>query len=877
MDRIGGLWRWLRTLFTRNRFERELESELKFHLEKAYQENLQQGLSEAEAERLARLSLGGIERTRSQVRETGTPFFFESVLHDLRFGLRRLLRRPGFTAIALLLLTLGIGATTTIFSIIKTTLLQPLPYDDPDRLCRLWQRNDDRGWSMMSFSESNYLDFVRLNRTFQQVGAYASTDGVLTGSGEPRQLTIGRASAGLFPLLGIEPVLGRHFLPEEDVISRSYVAVLLSHSLWRTAFGEDPGIVGKSITLSNIPCTVVGVLPPGEFWLEWFDLYVPLAPDPNGHRGNNIIWPVGRLRPGSTLEDAAAEWSANATRITAEHPEGNAITGVTFLPLEQWLIQDHVRQSLWILLGAVGFVLLIACANLANLLLARASGRRREIAITAALGAGRARIVRQMITESILLALLGGVLGVLLSFGAVGILTRIEVTDIPRLALVTVNAGVCAFTFGLSLLVGIVTGLIPALRVPHAKAHEILKEGSRSSGGRRQHRTSGLLLVVETAVSILLLIGAGLMVRSLAELREVDTGFAVENRLLFEVTLPPQTYGARDRRVRFFDEFIPRMEAMPAVTAAGAVSCAPLAGMTTDMGVYAEGRQPGPDESTLIAEWRYVSPEFFDAMGLTMLAGRTFSDTDIREDPNRVVISEALAQEIWEERDVIGRRLVLWANTDRIGTVIGVVSDMTERGQVHGPRLSVYLSYDWGLRNPVTFVVHTVEDPIPVVPEIRALLGDIDPDLPLANIRTMSDVVTGSLSAPRLNTGLLITFALLALVMACAGIYGVMGYLVSQRTAEMALRTTLGATGTDVVRLMIWQGMKFILAGVIIGLTAAFWLSRLMTNMLFDVPPVDPVTYVAVTFLLTAAALLATVLPARRISRIDPVTALRVE
>ena len=888
MDRVKGLFRWLGTAFIKKRFEDELSDELRMHIELEIEENIRSGMSSSEARRAALRDFGGLERTREQVRETGTVFALETLFHDLRFGFRRMVKKPGFTVIAVVMIGLGISANTTIYSVFQQVMLEPLPFEESDRIYRVWGRNDEQGWQFSSLSQPNYIDLRDRNTAFEEFGAWTFSSRVLTGSGDPMQPRVGLASTGLFRLLGIEPLIGRNFLPEEDADGIDPQVALLSYELWQNRFDGDPEVIGRSIVLNDRPLTVVGVLPRGEYWLEWYDLYLPLTANPEDSRGNNIIWAYGKLKEGVTIDRAQESLDALSLSIAEEFPENNGLTGVTMLRIDRSLIGGGTRTTLWVMMAAVGFVLLIVCANLANMMLAQATGRRKEFAIASALGAGRGRLIRQMLTESTLLTAIGGMLGLLLAVWMVGVLKTLGAGRIPRLELVTIDGWVFAFTVAITVLVGILSGMVPALQVPFSNINEAFLEGGRMSSSRRQHRVRSALVVVEMALSVVLLIGAGLMIRSFIALQSVDRGFETDNRLVFDITLPDMPYEDGEQLAQFLDQFCSRVESMPVVAGFGAVSAAPIEGLNTNMGIYAAGNPLSEDEGMPLADWRYVTPAYFRTLGLPLLQGRVFADlggqeaAPVVDRENRqyqfnVVISESLARELWSDENPIGREAVLWAMPNMMGTVIGVVGDMRERGLESEPRNAVYMSYRIGLWNPVTFIAHTTVDPVSIMGSVRGILADIDPDLPVSNIRTFDDMVTDSVSGRRFNTILLLSFAAIALVLVCAGIYGVMAYSVTERNSEIAIRQTLGARPQTILRLIVGQGMIRAMLGVLIGLASAVALSQVMRSILFDVVPLDAVTYVMVLLLLVLTALLANYIPAVRATRINPVSALREE
>jgi putative ABC transport system permease protein len=878
---VNWMRRWrrrLRALIDRQTWRLEMDEEMRFHLEMEAEELERQGVDPREAHRAARIRFGGVERFKQEAREARGMRPIEDLLQDLRYGTRRLARRPGLSLLAILMLALGIGATTAIFSLAHQIIIEPLPYPDGYRLIRIYGRNEERGWLQMSVSAPNFVDLRSLNGSFESMGAYTFGSAVLTDLGEPERLSAGRITPELFPLLGIEPLEGRNFLPEEGIEGGENRVVLVSHSFYTQHFEPGTRVTGTTLTLNGEPFTVVGVLPPGEYYLAWNDVYVPYVAALTGNRGSNSLVVTGRLKDDVSLEQARAEMNDLALRILEQYPENNLMTGATLRSYRSWLVGQQMPNILVILMGAVGFVLLVACANLANMLLAQAAGRSREVAISGALGAGKGRMLRQMITESTLLATVGGTLGVLLALGCVDLLKSLDPGTIPRLAQVDVNGWVLLFAFVLTVLVGMVAGMLPALQVFRAPIAEALKEGgSTQAGGKEQSRIRDSLVVVEMALSIALLIGAGLMIRSFVQLQKVETGFVAEGRLVFDIELPRSAYGQRDALQGFFDRLQERVEMLPPVEAVGAVSLAPMDPWPTNMPVVAEGQSVEQGQRIPIAEWRLATPGYFHAVGLTLLRGRVWRDLGVEEYGAGVVISESLARQLWPDEDAVGRRVQLWASPDRTATVIGVVSDMLERGLEFGAMNIVFISYGCGLRHQPTFVVHTRGEPAAVTPSIRAALAEIDPNLPVSNVRTLDEIVTGSMAGRRLLTFIFVVFAAVALVLACAGVYGVIAYSVSRRRPEMAVRVTLGALPSDVVRLIVKQGMKLALLGAGIGILASLGLSQFMRTLLFEVTPLDLRSWFAVTIVLVGTALLSCVVPALRASRLDPVIALREE
>jgi putative ABC transport system permease protein len=805
---------------------------------------------------------------------------FKSLMSDLRYAARILRKRPGFTLVAVATLALGIGANSAIFSVVHTVLLRPLPFGQPESLVRIWETRPDRGWMAVSLSRPNFRDYRDQNRTLEDVGAYSGTSLNLTGLGFPERVSASRISAGFFRLLRADPVLGRTFQPGEDEPGNENRVALLSYEFWRTRFSADSSIVGSSLTLDDQSFTVVGVLPPGSPWLDAAQVFVPLVRDPETDRQNFMLATIGRLAPGVSIETASSDLEAIARRLQERYPEleSHGPIGIRMSPASTWIATDGVRRALWILLGAVGFLLLIACVNLANLLLARATSRQRETAVRAALGAMRGRIIRQMLAESLLLGVAGVVVGLAIAVWAIGLLKTLNPGDIPRLGEVGLNPLVLGFTLVVGLLAAVLAGLVPAFQVHYSDILASLREGDRGmAGSRGRRRLRNVLVGAEVALSLILLLGAGLLIRSFDEVMRVDRGFETDNRTFFTVNLPP-SYEEGTRTSDFIGQLLARLDSRPGVLASAAVSARPIVGGHTGMGIVPAERGENVEGDVPWAVWRIVTGDYFRTVGLPLLRGRTFTEVDKIGEPWRIVISQRLAELLWPGEDPIGRHAVLWAGQDGFpGEVIGVVGDMRERGLESDPTLAVYLPFYGAGWTAVNFVLHTAGDAAPLIGSLRPIVAELDASLPVSNIQGLDEIVDNSLATRRFNMLLLLAFAGLALILALAGIYGVQSYTVARRTSEIGIRVALGASGTTIVRHIVGQGMIPVLVGIALGSLGAFGLSRLMSSLLFGVDATDFTTFFAVAVALGLTALIASYLPARRALRVDAVTALREE
>jgi putative ABC transport system permease protein len=798
---------------------------------------------------------------------------------DVRSGARAMARQPAFTAIAVLTLALGIGANAAIFSVVRSVLLRPLPFPEPDRLVQVWEARRDRGWTQSSFTHANFWDVQDMNRSFSAMGAIAWGSRTLAGKDSPERVDVAYVTTGFFRALGVTPIAGRALAEGEDRAGADTRIVILSHRLWTTQFGADRGIVGRLITLSGGNYRVIGVLPPGTPWLDAGDLFLPLTRGPNEDRGSFELSVVGRLAPTATIESARADLDRVSRQLASQYVEAKGM-GVTLGPSEAWVASDSLRRALWVLMAAVGFLLLIACVNLANMLLARATGRVRERAVRSALGASRGRIVQTAIAESLLLGAVGAVVGLGIAFGVVRLLRAFDPGDIPRLAEVAIDWPVLALTLGAALVTSIVTGLVPALRTPYHDIVAALREGERSVvGNRRTVGLRSLLVSVEVALSLILLVGAGLLVRSFGAVLSVDRGFKTENRVTFEATLAgPRNDADVARFNSTLAQLQSRLEALPQVQSVAAVSMNLLRGTGTGMGFAAQDKPSPASDAVPWAGWRMITRDYFKTLGVRIVAGRDFTEQDVIGKPWRVIISQRVAERLWPGESAVGRRIVLWkGQSEDVAEVIGVAGDMRDWDLADTPTLAVYMPYMGGGMTPVHFVVHTTAAPSTLMASVRSLVKEVTPTTPVSNVRTLDEVVGQSVAARRFTMLLLAALAAVALLLALAGVYGVLSYSVSRRRTEIGMRMALGASTSSVLRLVVSQGMRPVIIGLVVGLTGAVVLSRYMATLLFGVTALDAPTYAGVALLLAAAAVLACYLPAREAMRVDVLTAIREE
>ncbi|HZS05557.1 MAG TPA: ABC transporter permease [Blastocatellia bacterium] len=805
----------------------------------------------------------------------------ETLLHDVRFALRQLRKRPGFTAIAVIALALGIGANSAIFSVVNAVLLRPLPYPQPEQLMRVWETRRQQGFNLTSVSPAEFIAWREQSKSFAHLVAMNYANVNLTGGDTPEQIPGLQVSADYFEMLGVRAALGRTFLAEEDQPERSHV-VVLSHGLWQRRFGGNPNIVGQRVMLGGVSHEIIGVMPRDFQFTDGTQLAQPIAfrPDRRTDFGTHFFEIQARLRPGVTARQAQAELSAIARGIEQAQPQTNAGHGIQLVPLHEQMVSDS-RTALLILMGAVGLVLLIACANVANLLLARAASRQREVAIRLAMGATRWRLVRQLLTESVILSVMGAVIGVTLAWWGVDALVAAAKDSLPRYEEIRLDASVLGFTMALALATGLLFGLAPALQASKPQLGETLKEGGKgSTEGSGRNRVRSLLVVSEVALTLILLAGAGLLTKSFLQLRNVNPGFRADHLLVLDVVLPKLKYAEKNQIAGFFEQALARIAALPGVESVGATDALPLSGNNISGSFTIEGRPPADPANRPNANRRSVSPDYFRAMGITLVKGRAFTEQDTTESQPVVIINETMAKRFWPNEEVIGKRLKRGSADDNTSPwleVVGVVNDVKHSALNKPARQEMYLPFTQAPSNYMAFAVRTPGDPAKLVPAVRDAVFSVDKDQPVGSVGTMEELMAQSAAPWRLAMQTLGLFAALAMLLASVGLYGVMAYSVAQRTHEIGIRMALGARAPDVMKLVVSHGMKLVVSGVMIGMAGSFALTRLMKNLLFGVSPTDPLTFVTVPLVLAVVALVACYLPARRATKTDPMIALRYE
>ncbi len=799
---------------------------------------------------------------------------------DLQYALRRLLKNPGFTTVAVLTLALGIGANSAIFSVINAVLLRPLPFPDSDRLVGIYQVWKGERQVM---SPANFIDLRAETQTLEDAAALDSTEFTLTGAGDPIRLRGAEVSASFFEVLRARPTLGRTFAPDENEPGKDKV-IVLSHGLWQQRFGGRGDVVGSSLLLDGTPRTIVGIMPPGFSYPAGQDLWIPIEYTENTRkaRGAWFLSAIARLKPGVSPDQSASEIATLGKNLEKAYPRENTDVGFTTFPLHEAIVGD-LRPALLVLLGAVGFVLLIACANVANLLLARAVARETELAVRTALGAGRSRLIRQLLTESLVLGAAGGFAGLLIAFWGSDMLVALQPEGIPRLNEVAIDRHAVIFTMAISLVTGLVFGAIPVFQMTRGSLSISLKEGGRGNmAAAGSARLRGSLIVAEMALAVMLLAGAGLLIKSFGKLQSVDPGFRPQDTLSFELSLPRTTYKEDAQIVSFFERLSHSVESLPGVRTAGGVMGLPLSGMRFNISFKVGGRPEAAPGQEPAMEVRVATADYLRTLGVPLKRGRFFTEADTADSPPVVILSEAAAEKYFPDEDPIGKRIEMgWSrSTDKKragGEVVGIVGNVKELGLDEEFPAEIYLPMRQWPVGRMTIVARTAVPPMSLADEVKAAVRELDSNLPVNQIRTVEDVVAESIAQPRFYMLLLGVFAAVALLLAAIGIFGVMSYTVSQRTREIGIRMALGAQGGSVVSMVVGQAMALACVGLVVGVVAALALSRTMTTLLFDMSPTDPVTFATVAGVLAFVAFLASYLPARRAANVDPIEALRGE
>ena len=805
----------------------------------------------------------------------------DAFLNDIRYAMRNLIKRPGFTLIAVFTLGIGIGANTAMFSSIYALLLKPLAFPELERVVAIWDREPSRGYLHNEVTMANYLDWRAQTQSFEQLALYQWFDASLTGTDAAERVQGRAVTANFIDVTGVKPIMGRNFTAEENEPGKG-VVVIISYSLWQRRFGGDPNILNKQITVNNFPCTVIGVMPPHFNYPKGAEIYaaLELTPEVMSNRQTHQYYVIGRLKPGASIASAQAEIDNVNARLEKQYPETNTGLGATVYSL----VDDMVRaydKPIWITMGFVGFVLLIACANIANLMLARASGRHREIALRAALGASRWRIVRQLLTESLIVALIGGAFGVLLGFWGIDALRHANPGDAAKFAAgwhqLGINVPVLLFTLGLSIFSGVVFGLAPALQVSKPNLNDALKEGSRQVSGS-SHRLRSSLVVFEIALSLLLLVGAGLSIRSFLSLVKTSPGFNPDNVMTMRLVLLGTKYKEKPQRAAFYNDLLQRVKAVPGVESAAFVNYLPLGGSNSSDSYLVEGEaEPVPGQEN-DGRYRVATPDYFQTMRIPIIKGRAFTEQDKAGAPPVVIVNETLARKHWPGQSAVGKRIRFYGDQARTPwmEIVGVVEDVT-----HELNLRVtpeyYLPHAQDSWRAMVLVARTNVDPTSLAGALRQQVWSMDKDLPVYDVQSMNEVWSLAASMYSFSSVTLGFFAVIALLLASLGIYGVMAFAVSERTQEIGIRMALGARSPDVLKLVVNHGMKLALLGIAFGLVGAWGLTRFMRHILVGVTPTDLLTFAVVSGCLFVAALLACYLPARRATKVDPLIALRYE
>jgi putative ABC transport system permease protein len=872
----------LHNSFRRGQAEHELNREVTAHLALIEHDYRRRGMTAEDARLAARRAFGGVEYAKELHRDERAFVWLDHLRQDVQYACRTVARNPGFTLVAVLTLALGIGANTAMFSVVNAVILRPLPYRDADRLVRISESNPGVGRVTASVSQPNFLDWRARAKTFSALAATQGTTLTLT-SGQGAEMVIRGESvtAEFLPVLGVSPAVGRNFLPDESRPGGDTRVVILGDGFWKRAFASDPSILGRQIGLGGVPSTVVGVLPPSFRWqTEAVDVLVPLQPDPSASRGDRQLNVIGRLAEGMTIGRAQDELSGIAADLARQYPDADNGWSVRTLAFSDWLIPASVRASLAILLAAITLVLLIACANVANLLLARAAARQKELSIRIALGAARSRIVRQLLTESLLLALIAGALGVAGGAAAIRLLVAYGPATVPRLGETSFDLRVLLFAVVVSVATALVFGMAPALLASRQSPAATMRQATAGATSTGRQRLRSVMTVVEIALSVVLLIGAGLLLRSLWRLQQVDPGFNPSPLMTVRAGLPSSTYPNNEARGAFYERLLAEVRALPGIAAAAASSGLPLAGCCS---TSTEFQVPGAEDAggRASAGWRLVSPGYFAAMGIP-LRGRELSSRDRGNSQLTIIISEAMARQYWPNQDPIGQTVTLdtfsASGGNRPRTIIGVAGDVRHVGlDAESQSMVYYSTVERGAFGGMGIVWRSSVDPASHVAAVNDLVRRIDPMVPLFSVQSLDDLLANSFAPRKFDMYLFGAFAGVALLLAAIGLFGLTSYNVSQRIREIGLRRALGAEPRDILRLILGRGITLAATGAVIGICAAFGLTRLMQSLLFSVSTTDPGTFVAVPAILVLVAILACYIPARHATKVDPMVALRYE
>jgi predicted permease len=869
----------LRGMLGKSRSDDELNSELRAHLEALTEENVRRGMSSEEARYAARREFGGFEQTKESYRDLRGLPFVETFLQDVRIGFRSLLKRPGFTAIAILTLALGIGVNTSLFTVVHGVLFSPLPFPEPNRLVSLYERNLDKEFAYNVVSGGNFEDWQRQATSFEQMALVGEDSANLSGDGGslPEAIRTRLCSYSLFPMLGVKPIYGRLFSAEDDRAGAS-ATVVLTYGLWKRRYGGDPATVGKSILLDAKPYAVLGVLPP---WFEypdtrvqvWLPVYHEVPAEDMHSRGNHRFLVTARLRLGVTVGQAYSELDGIQRRIHEQFPDAIGGKGANVVPLSENLVRD-VKNSLYVLMGAVGCVLLIACLNVANLFVARAATRRKEFAVRAALGGSRWRLMREQLTESLLLTFAGGALGSLFAYASIRWLVALR-ANLPRANTIHVDQAALLFTVGITTFSGVIAGLLPAYSATSIQLLEPLKENSRSLGGPSRTRLRKLLLTAEVALTVVLLVGAGLLLKSFARLGSAKMGCATANVLTMGFSLPDVKYEKPSQKTQFFEQLLARVRAMPGVRAAGFVTVVPGGGHFEDNTFSVEGRTLAPGEFLDAAD-RGADPAYFQAMDIPLLRGRYFTNADRGENSNSMVISESMAREFFPNEDPLGKHLIIdWEGKPRF-EIVGIVGDVLSNLD-RPPEPTMYFPLNFGRFGYGSLVVRSTIDATTFALPIQKEIARLDANLPVSDVLTMQQIIGKSTAGARFDAVLVLLFAVLALILAAVGLYGLLSYLVTQRTNEIGIRMALGAQRTEVMRATLLEGLRPTAIGLLIGLFAGGACAQLISSLLFGVRPFEFMIFAGVGLLVLLISIGACSYPAWRAARVDPIVALRYE